>query len=153
VWLGDERVDDVTAHPALSGAASTLPEVFDRQHRDPDDCLISDVETRELVNISHMIPRSVEDLERRNRGLTRISDATVGLAMCPGRSRPRALRPRGRASLSVRVLGAGGAPSAPRALSIGFDQVVGGGRPRRERPDRFLVEGVERLLPQREVAR
>src|SRR5262245_55865775 len=79
VWLGDERVDDVTAHPALAGAASTLADVFDRQHQYAEECLIADPETREPVGISHMFPRSVEDLERRNRGLTRISEATVGL--------------------------------------------------------------------------
>ena len=39
VWLGDERVDDVTDHPALAGAAQALAEVFDRQHEYPDDCL------------------------------------------------------------------------------------------------------------------
>ena len=79
VWLGDERVDDVTAHPELAGAASTLASVFDRQHRYADDCLIPDPETGEPINISHMIPRSVQDLARRNRGLSRISEATVGL--------------------------------------------------------------------------
>ena len=79
VWLGDERVDDVTAHPDLAGAASTLASVFDRQHRHAGDCLIPDPETGEPINISHMIPRSVADLERRNQGLTRISEATVGL--------------------------------------------------------------------------
>ena len=79
VWLGDERVDDVTAHPALAGAAQTLAGVFDRQHTHADECLIPDPETGEPMNISHMIPRSVEDLKRRNRGLTRISEATVGL--------------------------------------------------------------------------
>ena len=61
VWLGDERVDDVTAHPALAGAARTLADVFDRQHRYADDCLIPDPETGEPINISHMMPRSVED--------------------------------------------------------------------------------------------
>jgi 4-hydroxyphenylacetate 3-monooxygenase oxygenase component len=79
VWLGDERVDDVTAHPDLSGAARTLAGVFDRQHAHADDCLIPDPETGELIGIGHMIPRSVEDLKRRNRGLARISEATVGL--------------------------------------------------------------------------
>ena len=34
VWLGDDRVDDVTSHPALAGAASTLAGVFDRQHQE-----------------------------------------------------------------------------------------------------------------------
>ena len=33
LWLGDERIGDVTQHPALAGAARTLAEVFDRQHR------------------------------------------------------------------------------------------------------------------------
>src|SRR5262249_28308468 len=46
VWVGDERVDDVTAHPALAGAASTLADVFDRQHRYAEECLITDAETR-----------------------------------------------------------------------------------------------------------
>ncbi len=79
VWLGDERVEDVTAHPALEQAARTLADVFDRQHRYADECLLSDSETGEPTNVSHVIPRSVEDLERRNRCLSRISEATVGL--------------------------------------------------------------------------
>src|SRR5215813_6435081 len=79
VWLGDDRVDDVTSHPALAGAASTLAGVFDRQHRYAAECLVPDPNTGEAMNISHMIPRSINDLERRNQGLTRISEATVGL--------------------------------------------------------------------------
>ena len=58
VWLGNERVDDVTTHPELAGAARTLAGVFDRQHRHADECLIADPETGEPVSISHMIPRS-----------------------------------------------------------------------------------------------
>src|SRR5215813_4572466 len=79
VWVGDERVEDVTTHPALAQAASTLAGVYDRQHRYPEECLIEDPTTGERVNVSHMIPRSIADLERRNQGLTRISEATVGL--------------------------------------------------------------------------
>jgi 4-hydroxyphenylacetate 3-monooxygenase len=79
VWMGDERIDDVTAHPALVGAAQTLASVFDRQHQYADECLIADPETSETMNISHMIPHSVADLKRRNQGLGRISEATVGL--------------------------------------------------------------------------
>ena len=45
VWLGGERVGDVTAHPALAGAARALAEVFDRQHEYADDCLVPDPET------------------------------------------------------------------------------------------------------------
>ena len=79
VWLADGRVDDVTAHPALAGAARTLAGVFDRQHQYAEDCLIPDPETGEPISISHMIPHSIDDLKRRNRGLARISEATVGL--------------------------------------------------------------------------
>ncbi len=79
LWVEGERVGDVTTHPALTGAAQTIAGVFDRQHAFPDDCLTPDPETGEPVNVGHMIPRSVADLKRRNRGLARIAEATVGL--------------------------------------------------------------------------
>jgi aromatic ring hydroxylase len=79
VWLGDERVDDVVDHPAFTGAAHQLAAVFDRQHEYPDDCLMPDPETGEPINVSHMIPRSVDDLKRRHKGLVRIAEASVGL--------------------------------------------------------------------------
>jgi len=79
LWLGDERVDDVTAHPALAGAAQTLAGVFDRQHQYAEECLVADPVAGEPINISHAIPRSVEDLKRRNRCISRISEATLGM--------------------------------------------------------------------------
>lgn len=79
VWLGRERVDDVTEHPALAGAAKSLAAVFDRQHEFPDDCLMPDPETGEPTNVSHMIPKSVGDLKRRHKGLRRIAEMSVGL--------------------------------------------------------------------------
>ena len=79
LWVGDERVGDVSDHPALAGAARTLAMVFDRQHRHADECLVVDPDSGEPTNISHVFPRSIEDLRRRNRGLARIAEATVGL--------------------------------------------------------------------------
>jgi aromatic ring hydroxylase len=79
LWLEGERVDDVTTHPALAGGAQTLAGVFDRLRAFPDECLTPDPETGEPLNVGHMIPRSVDDLKRRNRGLGRIAEATVGL--------------------------------------------------------------------------
>src|SRR3546814_5894346 len=38
-----------------------------------------DPETGEAINVSHMIPRSKEDLERRGVGLRRIAETTVGM--------------------------------------------------------------------------
>jgi 4-hydroxyphenylacetate 3-monooxygenase len=79
LWLEGERVADVTAHPKLAPAARTLAGIFDRQHEYADDCLIPEPETGEAINISHMIPKSRDDLRRRAEGLSRISEATVGL--------------------------------------------------------------------------
>jgi aromatic ring hydroxylase len=79
LWLEGQRVDDVTTHAALAGGARTLAGVFDRLHAFPDECLVPDPETGEPLNVGHMIPRSVDDLKRRNRGLARIAEATVGL--------------------------------------------------------------------------
>jgi 4-hydroxyphenylacetate 3-monooxygenase len=79
VWVGGERIDDVTTHPELAGAARTLAGVYDRQHAYADECLMPDPETGEPIGVSHMLPRSVADLKRRNRGMARIAEATVGL--------------------------------------------------------------------------
>jgi len=79
VWVGGERIEDVTAHPELVGAARTLAAVYDRQHAFASECLMPDPETGEPIGVSHMLPRSVADLKRRNRGMARIAEATVGL--------------------------------------------------------------------------
>lgn len=79
VWLGPECVDDVTEHPAFAGPARSIAAVFDRQFEFPDDCLMPDPETGESINVSHIIPQCKADLLRRQSGLLRISEATVGL--------------------------------------------------------------------------
>ncbi len=79
IWVGDDRVRDIAGHPAFAGAARGLAEVFDLQHAAADDCLFPDPETGEPINISHMIPRSKEDIQRRHRGLRRIAEHTVGV--------------------------------------------------------------------------
>ena len=79
VWLEGARVGSIASHPAFCGAARALAEVFDLQHEHADACLMPDPETGEQINVSHMIPRSLEDLQRREAGLTRISEYSVGL--------------------------------------------------------------------------
>jgi 4-hydroxyphenylacetate 3-monooxygenase len=79
VWVDGDRVSDVVDHPALSGAAHALAEVFDLQHRHADECLMPDPETGEPIAVSHMIPRSRADLERRHKALRRVSEYSVGL--------------------------------------------------------------------------
>jgi 4-hydroxyphenylacetate 3-monooxygenase len=79
VSIDGRLITDVTTDTATKGAATSLAEVFDRQHELADECLIPDDETGEPINISHMHARSVDDLRRRARGLTRIAEHTVGL--------------------------------------------------------------------------
>jgi 4-hydroxyphenylacetate 3-monooxygenase oxygenase component len=79
IWLGDERVSDVTTHPALCGAAHALAGLFDLQHAQADLCLMPDPETGEPINLSHILPRSREDLERRHGCLQAQAEYSVGL--------------------------------------------------------------------------
>src|SRR3984893_16544622 len=79
VWVNGEKVVDVVSHPAFAGAARTLAEIFDLQHEAREVCLMRDPETEEPINVSHLIPRSKEDLERRHRALQLVAEYTVGL--------------------------------------------------------------------------
>lgn len=79
VWLDGERVADVTDHPAFAGLVRTMAGVFDLQHDAADVCLVDDPETGEQVNVSHVIPRSRDDLVRRHAGLERTARASAGL--------------------------------------------------------------------------
>jgi len=79
IWIGNDRVRDVASHPAFAGAAQTLAAVFDRQHEFADDCLAPDPETGELINVTHLIPRSKADLQRRHRAIQRVAEYTVGI--------------------------------------------------------------------------
>jgi 4-hydroxyphenylacetate 3-monooxygenase len=79
VWVGGERVSDVTAHPALAGPARSMARVFDRQHEFAGDCLMPDPETGEAISVSHLVPRSQADLQRRGAGLRRVAEGTAGL--------------------------------------------------------------------------
>ncbi|HYL60705.1 MAG TPA: 4-hydroxyphenylacetate 3-hydroxylase N-terminal domain-containing protein [Candidatus Acidoferrales bacterium] len=79
IWVGSDKVTDVAAHPAFAGAAQTMAQVFDLQHQARDVCLMPDPETGEPINLSHMIPRSRADLERRHECLQLTAELTVGL--------------------------------------------------------------------------
>src|SRR5580700_11341188 len=79
LWVGNDKVRDIVSHPAFAGAANTMAQIFDLQHEARDVCLMPDPETGEPINISHMIPRSRADLERRHACLQAIAEYSVGL--------------------------------------------------------------------------
>ena len=77
IWVDGEPIADVTAHPRLRGGAESLAAMFDRQHEFAGDCLFADPESGQPTNVSHMIPRSREDLMRRHAGLVRLSEGSM----------------------------------------------------------------------------
>ena len=106
VWLGGERVRDVTRHPAFAGSLRGMAGFYDWQHRHAKECIVSagggggggrtgegaggsDSNRDEgggggghglaPTGISHLIPRSAEDLRRRHRGLERLARYGVGM--------------------------------------------------------------------------
>jgi 4-hydroxyphenylacetate 3-monooxygenase len=79
IWLAGERVEDVAEHPMLRAGAEAIAAYYDLQLAHPDVLLIDDSETGEPINISHMQPRSTEDLRRRGEGLRLISELSMGV--------------------------------------------------------------------------
>jgi 4-hydroxyphenylacetate 3-monooxygenase len=79
VWVDGERVKDVVDHPKLTGAAHALAEIFDLQHEHANTLLTPDGETGEPIAVSHIIPKSREDLARRGKALRQVAEYSVGL--------------------------------------------------------------------------
>lgn len=81
VWLGADRVDDVTEHPATSGAAREIAKLYDLQH-DPANAavaLTTSPSTGDQVGAQFLLPRTQEDLAQRREAHRLWSDATFGL--------------------------------------------------------------------------
>ncbi len=79
VWLEGRRVTDVTEHPAFAGVVQTMADLYDLQHDEADVCLVDHPTTGERINVSHVIPRSRDDLLRRHDGLERTARFSAGL--------------------------------------------------------------------------
>ncbi len=81
VWIGGERVEDVTAHPAFRNGARSLARLYDMQH-DPalrEELTYADPETGERFGMSFLTPRTPDDLLRRRRMMYRWAAETGGM--------------------------------------------------------------------------
>jgi 4-hydroxyphenylacetate 3-monooxygenase len=81
VWLGGERVRDVTAHPGLRGGAQAIASLYDMQC-DPqlhEEMTYVSPSSGERVGLSFIIPRTREDLERRSKMMLNWARATCGM--------------------------------------------------------------------------
>lgn len=79
IWLDGELVQDVTTHPAFKGAAEHIAKLFDLQHEFPDVMTAACPETGEKFGITHLIPRSKEDIKRIRQAMKVWAEASVGL--------------------------------------------------------------------------
>ncbi len=79
IWVGGQRVADVTDFPPFAGALNSMAGLYDLQHERAADCLCEHPVTGELINASHVIPRSREDLMRRHVAMTHAAEYSVGL--------------------------------------------------------------------------
>lgn len=81
VWIGADRVTDVTAHSATRGAAHEIARLYDLQHdaRYRGDMLFTSPTTGQQVGTQFLVPTKQEDLVRRRRAHKIWADATCGL--------------------------------------------------------------------------
>ncbi|MDH4144364.1 MAG: 4-hydroxyphenylacetate 3-hydroxylase [Acidimicrobiia bacterium] len=79
IWLGSERVESVVEHPLLAGAAEAIADYYDLHHAHPDDMLMADPESGEPISVSHLLPTSRADLDRRHAALVRIAELSMGV--------------------------------------------------------------------------
>jgi 4-hydroxyphenylacetate 3-monooxygenase oxygenase component len=79
IWLNGERITHPLEHPQLAAAAETMARVFDLQHEHADEMLMPSPADGRLVNVSHVIPASRDDLERRRRASELTAALTAGM--------------------------------------------------------------------------
>ncbi len=79
VFLGRERVDDVTAHPAFRNAARTIAAIYDRKRAPENRDVMVCAEDGEEFSAYYLLPRTREDLIRRFETHRRIAAWTHGL--------------------------------------------------------------------------
>ena len=69
IYIGGEKVEDVTKHPAFAGGLQTVAGLLDMQH-DPatrDEMTYSSPSTGDPVGLSFIMPRNAEDLASRRK--------------------------------------------------------------------------------------
>ena len=79
VYIGRERVDDVTTHPAFAAAARTVAAIYDMKRAPENLDVASYEEDGERYSSYYLRPRSPEELDKRTRTHKLIADMTHGL--------------------------------------------------------------------------
>ncbi len=80
IWLGGERIEDVTTHPATRNAARSIAHLYDMQHYPElrDELTYPSPTSGERVGMSFLTPKTREDLGRRRAAMKRWADYSGG---------------------------------------------------------------------------
>ena len=81
VYIGGERVKDVTSHPAFAGGLRTVAGLLDMQHEPAlhDEMTYTSPSTGDPVGLSFIMPRDAEDLARRRNMMRNWAKLSCGM--------------------------------------------------------------------------
>src|SRR6266850_8411104 len=79
VYIGSEKIDDVTRHPAFRNAAATVAAIYDMKADPANRDTLSYEEDGGRHSIYFLRPRSRDDLQRRIVGHRMIAELTFGM--------------------------------------------------------------------------
>src|SRR3954468_5893732 len=79
LWLDGARVGRPLEHPQLRRAAESIARVYDLQLEHAGEMLGPSPEDGRLVNVTHLVPRSRADLERRRRAFELVAALSGGV--------------------------------------------------------------------------
>ena len=74
VYIGSERVDDVTTHPAFKNAAQTVAALYDVKHDPEFKDLLSYEEDGERYSMWFLQAKTRDDLRKRTKAHKKIAD-------------------------------------------------------------------------------
>ncbi|MEE3250287.1 MAG: 4-hydroxyphenylacetate 3-hydroxylase N-terminal domain-containing protein, partial [Chloroflexota bacterium] len=72
VWIGGEKVEDVTIHPAFQNGVHSLATLYDLQHNPntKDTMTFESPKSGDPVGLSFIVPKTVDDLVKRRDMMT-----------------------------------------------------------------------------------
>jgi 4-hydroxyphenylacetate 3-monooxygenase len=79
VYIGNEKIDDVTTHPAFRNAAKTVAALYDVKHDPEFKDMMSFEEDGERYSMWFLRAKSKDDLRKRTAAHKKIADLSCGL--------------------------------------------------------------------------
>ena len=79
VYIGGEKVEDVTTHPAFAESAKSMAALYDMKADSANRDVMSYEEDGERFSMYYLRPKNQDDLRKRMRAHKRIADETCGL--------------------------------------------------------------------------